>query len=125
PTQPVYFSQNPPPPTSTQAPFTCGNRTNGAPENHQQEALQTLLALAASLNSSNHQNDQHTYVSIPQEDVPLFAIESRETCQSKQSVAEEALEQLLEKEKKAEKNVTPPSKAVPPKPKHAPPVRKK
>ncbi|CAG8614998.1 11786_t:CDS:2, partial [Racocetra fulgida] len=126
PTQPVYSSQNPPPPTSTQVPFSGGNRTNEAPENHQQKALQTLLALPASLNSSNHQNDQHIYVSIPQEDVPLFAAESRETHQSKrrrqeeddlESVAEEALEQLLKKEKAAEKNVTPLSKAVPPKPK--------
>ncbi|CAG8701851.1 18366_t:CDS:2, partial [Racocetra fulgida] len=59
------------------------------PEPRQQETLQALLALAASLNPPNNSNNQHTYVSIPVEDVPLFAA-------SKQS-EEETLGQLLEK----------------------------
>ncbi|CAG8657684.1 17053_t:CDS:2 [Cetraspora pellucida] len=76
----------------------------------------TLLTLAASLNPSNNQYDQHTYVSITVEDVPLFAIKSHKICQSKHKrqeevdlelVAEEPLEQLLEreKEKQAERKV--------------------
>ncbi|CAG8559382.1 16235_t:CDS:2 [Cetraspora pellucida] len=89
------------------------------PENRQQETLQTLLALAASLNPSNNQHNQHTYVSIVDEDAPLFATGKRDpqrassidrpTKRRKEGVEEEepeeeTLEQLLEEEGNREEN---------------------
>ncbi|CAG8599333.1 13696_t:CDS:2, partial [Racocetra fulgida] len=67
---PVQASANPPFHSPPPIPVNLG--PNDAPENWQQEILQALLALAASLNPARGQNNHHTYVSIFAEDVPLF-----------------------------------------------------
>ncbi|CAG8644163.1 16110_t:CDS:2, partial [Gigaspora rosea] len=84
------------------------NPVNDNSENQQQETLQALLALAASINPTNYQTDQDIYVSLLEEDRKKE--ESREP-----ELEKETLEQLLEDEIRREiQNNTPQAETAKP-----------
>ncbi|CAG8556112.1 1723_t:CDS:2, partial [Dentiscutata heterogama] len=122
PQNPPRFASSNVAPTNNNSNISPG--LNSASETQQQEALQTLLAMAASLTpnqqnnieNQNPPNSQPTFLNIPVEDVAIFAVGTQE---DKSSIS------TTRRYKRPREEVDNPLKASPTKPKRVPVVRRK